>query len=100
MRELCWDWGCRQAFFCGSLFLDTLRGSYFGDALLWNPTQAAVITQVFPAGKELIQGVLLRTVANVDAGCASKSQIHILSAKRSSSTVQKIRLSRQTSPIS
>lgn len=100
MRELCWDWGCRQAFFCGSLFLDTLRGSYFGDTLLWNPTQAAVITQVFPAGKELIQGVLLRTVANVDAGCASKSQIHILSAKRSSSTVQKIRLSRQTSPIS
>ena len=61
--------------------------------------EAAVVVQVLPARQELVQGVLLRTVANADAGCTSKRQIHVLSAKRSSS-IQKIQLSGQTSPIS
>ena len=47
--------------------------------------EAAVVVQVIPARQELVQGVLLWTVANADASCTSKRQIHILSAKRRSS---------------
>lgn len=57
--------------------------------------EAAVIVQVLPTRQELIQGVLLRAVANVDAGCTSKRQSHVLSAERSSS-IQKIRFLIQT----
>lgn len=51
--------------------------------------ETAVVVQVLPARQELIQGVLLWTVANADASCTSKRQSHVLSAKRSSSA-QKI----------
>lgn len=95
VRELAWDPRCCHALLCWSLLPETLGGSYLGDGLLWNPMEAAVIAQVLPARQELVQGVLLRTVANADAGCTSKRESHVLSAKRSSS-IQKISFLIQT----
>lgn len=95
VRELAWDPRCCHELLCWPLLPEALGGSYLGDRLLWNPMEAAVIVQVLPARQELIQGVLLRAVANVDAGCTSKRQSHVLSAERSSS-IQKIRFLIQT----
>lgn len=44
-------------------------GAHLRDVGRRDPAQAAVVAQVLPAGQVLVQGVLLRAVADAEAGC-------------------------------
>lgn len=98
LGEQCWAQRCWPGLSQWNPFPGKPQGPYLRDERPRNPAEAAIILEVLPARQELVQGILLWTVANANACRASKWQIHILSVKRSRSTVQKTQLPRQTSP--